>query len=115
MHRRLQKDEKWMREIKKEAKENRRKNAIKEGIELPPESDSEDEEELLPDETHKAFAKRVNEYVSTHIQEAQDSGIKIKAKSYKDTLVYQARKDLISEFLKTCVARKKCLNEGCGW
>ncbi|OBZ76821.1 DNA-directed RNA polymerase I subunit rpa1 [Grifola frondosa] len=70
--------------------------------------EDEDEEEE-PAETYEAFESRVNAYVAVHLAQASSS----KRDSYKDGLVYQARKDLISDFLKTAITRK-CQNPNCG-
>ncbi|EGO02141.1 hypothetical protein SERLA73DRAFT_86356 [Serpula lacrymans var. lacrymans S7.3] len=69
----------------------------------------DDEEDDAPDETMEEFEKRVNLYVAVHIHRASGS----KRDHYKDSLVYQARKDLINEFMKNTIL-KKCQNEGCG-
>ncbi|KAJ7180322.1 hypothetical protein C8R43DRAFT_972609 [Mycena crocata] len=76
-------------------------------------SDESSEEEergvAVPDETLAQFTMRVNLYVAVHLGRAPDS----KRDHYKDGLVYKARKELISEFLKASYM-SKCHNEGCG-
>ena len=69
------------------------------------EGDKESEEDESPVE----FMSRVNRYVALHLSRASSS----KRDSYKDGLVYQARKELISEFLKASILGR-CQNEGCG-
>ena len=70
------------------------------------EGEDDDEE---PAESYEAFEMRVNAYVAAHLATASSS----KRDSYKDGLVYQARKDVIQEFLKTAIT-KKCQNPNCG-
>ena len=70
--------------------------------------DEEDEEDE-PAESYEEFEARVNLFVASHLTAASGS----KRDAYKDALVYQARKDLISDFLKTAM-RKKCENKNCG-
>jgi hypothetical protein len=81
-------------------------------------SEDEDDEEggdiiaqgEVRDETLQEFMMRVNLYVAVHLSRASNS----KRDHYKDALVYQARKDLISEFLKATLLAK-CQNSDCGW
>jgi DNA-directed RNA polymerase I subunit RPA1 len=68
-----------------------------------------DDDEDSRDETISEFESRINLFVSVHLSKASGS----KRDHYKDSLVYQARKDLIAEFLKSTIT-KKCSNEGCG-
>ncbi|KAJ8584792.1 beta and beta-prime subunits of DNA dependent RNA-polymerase [Rhizopogon salebrosus TDB-379] len=68
-----------------------------------------DDDEDSHDETISEFESRINLFVSVHLSKASGS----KRDHYKDSLVYQARKDLIAEFLKSTIT-KKCSNEGCG-
>lgn len=70
--------------------------------------DAIDEEEDDTESDH-AFEQRINTYVAVHLATASSS----KRDSYKDSLVYQARKELIDEFLKATML-KKCRNPGCG-
>lgn len=75
------------------------------------ESSAEEEEQPeVPDETPQEFIGRINLYVAIHLARAP----KNTRDSYKDGLLYQARKDLINEFLKACIL-KKCQNSDCGW
>ena len=67
-----------------------------------------DEEEEDAESDH-AFEQRINTYVAVHLATASTS----KRDSYKDSLVYQARKELIDDFLKATMLRK-CRNPGCG-
>lgn len=68
-----------------------------------------DDDEDSGDETITEFEHRVNLFVAVHLNKASSS----KRDHYKDSLVYQARKDLIAEFLRLTIT-KKCSNEGCG-
>ncbi|CCM05554.1 uncharacterized protein FIBRA_07781 [Fibroporia radiculosa] len=68
----------------------------------------EDEEEE-PTESDHAFEQRINAYVAVHLAAASGS----KRDSYKDSLVFQARREVIDEFLKTTML-KKCKNANCG-
>lgn len=68
------------------------------------------EEDEVSRETPQAFIARINLYVAIHLARAP----KNTRDSYKDALIYQARKELINEFLKICV-QKKCQNSDCGW
>ncbi|KAJ7490360.1 hypothetical protein B0H11DRAFT_2010213 [Mycena galericulata] len=76
------------------------------------ESESEDEGAqgvAVMDETADEFAARINLYVAVHFGRAPGN----KRDHYKDGLVYKARKDLITEFLKASFT-SRCHNEGCG-
>jgi hypothetical protein len=64
----------------------------------------------IRDETSQEFMMRVHLYVAVHLSRASNS----KRDHYKDALVYQARKDLMNEFLKI-ILLKKCQNSDCGW
>ncbi|KAF9268176.1 beta and beta-prime subunits of DNA dependent RNA-polymerase [Marasmius fiardii PR-910] len=68
----------------------------------------EKENDTDGDETPYEFMARVNRYVTVHLSRASSS----KRDSYKDTLVYQARKELINEFLKATILTR-CKNESC--
>ncbi|KAF9534749.1 hypothetical protein CPB83DRAFT_802942 [Crepidotus variabilis] len=70
---------------------------------------SGDDEPNLPDETQQEFIARINLYVAIHIARAPNNT----RDSYKDGLVYQARKDIIQEFLKS-ISLRKCQNGDCG-
>lgn len=83
--------------------------AAKQLDDFSPDSDIKKDEEGSEEEeaeTAHDFEKRVNAFVNANLKRAPTS----KRDNYKDGLVYQARKDIISEFLKAIVARKKCLN-----
>ncbi|KAJ7590794.1 hypothetical protein C8J56DRAFT_858082 [Mycena floridula] len=95
------------RKSKKLAKKGGKKKA-------EPESEAdatEDEMEVdgEEDETLAEFEMRLNDYVQTHLRRASGS----KRDHYKDGLVYQTRKDVINEFLKSTIL-VKCRNEDCG-
>ena len=68
-----------------------------------------EEEDDTPEETEHEWAARINLYVQIQLMRASGS----KRDNYKDSLVFQARKDLITEFLRTALT-KKCSNTGCG-
>ncbi|KAI6047491.1 hypothetical protein EDC04DRAFT_2876497 [Pisolithus marmoratus] len=59
-------------------------------------------------ETVEEFEKRVELYVRIHLSRANS-----RRDEYKDELVYQARKDVITDFLKSTIS-KRCQNAGCG-
>ncbi|TBU46604.1 beta and beta-prime subunits of DNA dependent RNA-polymerase [Dichomitus squalens] len=61
-----------------------------------------------PAETYEAYEQRINLYVAAHMATASSS----KRDAYKDGLVYQARKDVIQDFIKTAMLRK-CQNANC--
>ncbi|TFY78426.1 hypothetical protein EWM64_g5588 [Hericium alpestre] len=69
-----------------------------------------DNEDDSPEESVESFEARVNAYVIICLARASGS----KRDNYKDSLVYQARKDLIVDFLKTAVPVRRCQNPGCG-
>ncbi|PPR04051.1 hypothetical protein CVT24_010626 [Panaeolus cyanescens] len=99
-------DEIQMRIGRKKAKSQANKTADDDSSE---EEAAEDETPDTPDETPTEFIARINLYVAIHLARAPKST----RDSYKDTSVYQARKDLINEFLKLCMSRK-CQNADCG-
>ena len=68
----------------------------------------ENSAEDLLDETGESFEARINSYVRIHLSRSPGSN----RDNYKDGLVYQARKDLVTEFLKATIL-KKCQNERC--
>ncbi|KAF4619599.1 hypothetical protein D9613_005174 [Agrocybe pediades] len=70
---------------------------------------SEDEEADTPDESPHEFIARINLYVAIHLARSPKST----RDSYKDGQIYQTRKDLINDFLKSCIL-KKCQNSDCG-
>jgi hypothetical protein len=80
----------------------------KSGVEEESDEDDADEMPDVPDETPEQFIMRVNLYVAVHLSRASSS----KRDDYKDGLVYQTRKDLINEFLKTTLLNK-CQNADC--
>ena len=69
----------------------------------------EEESEDVPVESFEDFERRVNTYVALHLASASSS----KRDDYKDGQVYQERKAIIHEFLKTTIM-KKCQNPNCG-
>ena len=71
---------------------------------------NKDKGEEVSRESPQAFITRINLYVAIHIARSPNNS----RDSYKDALVYQARKDLINDFLKSCLL-KKCQNNDCGW
>ncbi|TFY66559.1 hypothetical protein EVG20_g4537, partial [Dentipellis fragilis] len=70
----------------------------------------DEEEDDTPEETLESFEGRVNAYVLICLHRASGS----RRDDYKDSLVFQARKDLIVEFLKAAVGVRKCQNPDCG-
>ncbi|KAG8708120.1 hypothetical protein FRC09_001428 [Ceratobasidium sp. 395] len=63
-------------------------------------------------ETIEQFKERVNMFVRFHLEDAPAAT----RDDYKDSPVYQARKDAIQSFLKAAVACKKCANcDGYGY
>ena len=72
-------------------------------------SSDDDEEDETSDESAESFEQRINLFVHIHLARASGS----KRDHYKETLVFQTRKDLIQEFRKV-IQVKKCQNEGCG-
>lgn len=62
----------------------------------------------LPDETPLEFMTRINLYVAIHLSRVKSST----RNDYKDAMVYQARKEVINEFLKNTIL-KKCQNVDC--
>ncbi|KAJ7129444.1 hypothetical protein C8R44DRAFT_776823 [Mycena epipterygia] len=73
------------------------------------EDGAEEQGVAVPDETLDQFTRRVNLYVAVHLSRSPASS----RDHYKDGLVYKARKELISEFLKVSFT-SKCHNDGCG-
>ncbi|KZT13040.1 beta and beta-prime subunits of DNA dependent RNA-polymerase [Laetiporus sulphureus 93-53] len=68
--------------------------------------DAEEDDEAV--ESDSEFERRMDAYVALHLTAAPSS----KRDSYKDSLVYQARKEVVVEFLKS-IALRKCQNSGC--
>ena len=62
-----------------------------------------------PAEAFEEFEARLQTYVAFTLASASSS----KRDDYKDGQVYQERKSVIHEFLKTAVS-KKCQNPNCG-
>ncbi|KAK1231823.1 hypothetical protein PQX77_005037 [Marasmius sp. AFHP31] len=94
-------------------KKGKNKNATQ-GEEEDNSEESEDpdnvgDKDSEEDESPVEFMSRVNRYVALHLSLASGST----RDSYKDGLVYQARKELINEFLKATIL-SRCQNEGCG-
>jgi hypothetical protein len=90
--------------------EKEKKGKSKKGDDEEEDQDEEDANEPeVPDETPQEFMTRINVYVAIHFHRASSS----KRDNYKDGLVYQTRKDIINDFLKSCIL-KKCQNGDCG-
>lgn len=103
-------DDLTLRVRRKQEKE--KKGKLKKGDDE--EEDQDDEEEdandpEVPNETPQGFMTRINLYVAIHLRRESSS----KRDNYKDGLVYQTRKDIINDFLKSCIL-KKCQNGDCG-
>lgn len=62
-----------------------------------------------PAESYEAFEARLQAFVAIVLTSASSS----KRDDYKDGQVYQERKAVIHDFLKTAVS-KKCQNPNCG-
>jgi hypothetical protein len=60
-------------------------------------------------ESGEDFIKRVKLYVAVHLHRASSS----KRDDYKDTLVYQTRKQVIQDCLRRAIT-KSCQNANCG-
>lgn len=69
----------------------------------------EEDEEEDPAESFESFEKRLNTIVALHLASASSS----KRDNYKDGQVYQERKTVIHDFIKTAIS-KKCQNPNCG-
>ncbi|KAJ7094564.1 hypothetical protein B0H15DRAFT_830038 [Mycena belliarum] len=94
------------------AKKGKGKKAKQEDSDRADDSSDDEQEEAgmaVLDETLEQFAMRVNLYVAVHLGRTPTST----RDHYKDGMVYKARKELISEFLKTSFTAK-CHNDGCG-
>lgn len=72
-------------------------------------SDADDEDDVgdIHSESDEDFIKRVMLFVAVHLHRAFSS----KRDDYKDNLVYQARKEVIQEFLRKAIS-KSCQNCG---
>jgi len=64
--------------------------------------------EDVPVETEENFMQRISLYVAVHLSRVGPN----KRDDYKDTLVYQARKEILNEFLKASML-KSCQNNDC--
>lgn len=71
--------------------------------------DDAEEDNGTTDESVKEFRVRVGLFVAVHLHRATTS----QRDDYKMGLCYQARQNLIAEFLKA-VMRNSCQNEDCG-
>lgn len=97
--------------LKKDKKGKGAKGKKKEEEEVEEEEEEEEvDEEEVESETLDGFCARINLYVLVNCSRASGS----KHPTHKDALVYQTRKDLINEFLKSAILNK-CQNEDCGW
>lgn len=67
---------------------------------------STDAPEDSQDETEEEFETRIGLYVAIHLARASSS----KRDHYKNELVYQARKEVILDFLRTTTVSKTCQN-----
>lgn len=70
-------------------------------------TDEDAEDDAL--ESFQAFERRVNAFVGVLLTRASSS----KRDDYKENQVYQERKTIIQEFMKTAIS-KKCQNPNCG-
>jgi DNA-directed RNA polymerase I subunit RPA1 len=77
--------------------------------EVPHERDEDEDGDDLDEKSDIAFEKTIMDYVWSELKKAP----KIGRDYYKNTLVYDARKKVISEFLKA-TALKQCKKLGCG-
>ncbi|KAI0033330.1 hypothetical protein K488DRAFT_47922 [Vararia minispora EC-137] len=73
--------------------------------------DDDDDDDATEDEPAAVFIHRINTFVQLNLFQARKAGAK--RDTYKDSLVFQARKDLILDFHKTAMI-KKCQNPNCG-
>lgn len=69
----------------------------------------DDEGSDEPLESYEDFEKRVNAFVAVNFAAASSTS----RDNYKDGLVFQERKNLISQFIKL-THTKKCPNPSCG-
>jgi hypothetical protein len=81
------------------------KKATADDVEMPL-NESQDEDE---DESSDSFITRLREYVQGHLSRASGS----RRDNYKDHMVYNVRKELIQEFLRSTILTK-CHNDECG-
>lgn len=74
-------------------------------------ADKKDAVEMpVADETAQEFMTRIHLYVAVQLSRNANKT----RDSYKDGSCYQAKKELIDEFLKATIL-KKCQNPDCGW
>jgi hypothetical protein len=73
--------------------------------------DDDDDAEEDGDEPLAAFTQRIFVFLQANLAKARIAGVN--RDSYKDALVFQARKDLILDFQKIAMV-KKCQNPQCG-
>ncbi|KAI0065920.1 beta and beta-prime subunits of DNA dependent RNA-polymerase [Artomyces pyxidatus] len=78
-------------------------------IQMKTRSKDDDSDDETVEETLEAFEARVRTYVQISLSIASGS----KRDDYKDSLVFQARKDVIMDFHKSSMT-KKCQNRDCG-
>lgn len=110
----------FVRQVKQSEKKSDKKGKGKgkKKKDQDPEEDKAEAEvdEKMPDdeedESIEAFSARLDLWVQVQLAMSRASGSK--RDNYKDGLVYQTRKDLISDFLKSTILTR-CRNEGCGW
>ncbi|KAH8094813.1 beta and beta-prime subunits of DNA dependent RNA-polymerase [Cristinia sonorae] len=79
-------------------------------IKARPSNEDEEAEDDVVNEDIDDFAMRVELWVQNHLRSAASSS---KRDSYKDGLVYQERKAVIHEFLRSA-QRRKCSHPSCG-
>lgn len=72
-------------------------------------SEGEEDEEEVPAETAEEFIKRIETFTMDALVRARQSGAGGKD-DYKDGLVYEERKSILSEFVKACAGWKRCMS-----
>ena len=92
----------------------RKKKTVKNTADEDSEAGDSDEQkdaqmEDVSVETEVQFMQRINLYVAVHLARA---GPTSKRDDYKDALVYQARKEVLHEFLRAAML-KSCQNNDC--
>jgi hypothetical protein len=93
---------------KSKSKAKGAKESDNDDVDVDVEAESNTKPSETRDETNEEFEARINLFVHVHLRHASSS----KRDHYKHGLVYQARKQLITEFLKSTIL-KKCQNEDC--
>lgn len=68
----------------------------------------DEDDEKIDFESDEDFIKRLKLFVAVHLHRASSS----KRDDYKETLVYQARKEVIQDFLRIAIL-KACQNGDC--